>query len=163
METKSWWQKFKKNRLARLGATVLGLFYIVAIFADFVAPYDPLAQQPNGSLLPPTQVYWINQDSGQFIGPHVYPTIQGSIDVDTGDSQLEVDYSRPAPLRLFVKGHEYRLFELTLPIITRFSLDGEIEMTELEIFQGIPISRHLFGPVESATPRPTDAGAQGES
>ena len=64
METPSWWQKLKNNPMARFGATVLIIFYVVVIFADFVAPYDPLAQQPNGSLLPPTQIYWRWADVG---------------------------------------------------------------------------------------------------
>ncbi len=151
METRSWWQKLKNNPMARFGATVLIIFYIAVIFADFVAPYDPIAQQPNGSLLPPTQIYWRSPD-GEFLGPHVYPTIQGPIDLDTGQQEIEVDYSRPAPIRLFVRGHEYQLFELTIPIITSFSFDGEIGLEDWEIFQGIPSDLHLFGTVGSASP-----------
>ncbi|MEL6469014.1 MAG: ABC transporter permease [Cyanobacteria bacterium J06623_4] len=162
METKSWWHKLKNNPLARFGAIVLIIFYIAVIFADFVAPYNPLTQQPNASLLPPTQVYWRNQETGQFIGPHVYPTIQGPIDVETGGSGIERDFSRPAPLRLFVGGDEYRLFELTIPFITRFSFDGEVQMTELEIFPGIPSSLHLYGTVGPASPMPSEAEDEGE-
>ncbi|MGB7087958.1 MAG: ABC transporter permease [Phormidesmis sp.] len=167
METRSWWQRLQNNPLARLAATVLIVFYIIAIFADFFAPYDPLAQQLSGSLLPPTQVYLRNQETGKFLGPHVYPTIQGPIDLANGRQELEVDYSRPAPLRLFVRGSEYSLFELTLPIITSFSFDGEITMKELDIFRGIPLDFHLFGAMTPAdaspdrtsaaeTPRPAD-------
>ncbi|WP_121968871.1 ABC transporter permease [Leptolyngbya sp. BC1307] len=157
METRSWWQKLKNNSMARFGATVLIIFYIAVIFADFVAPYDPLAQQPNGSLLPPTQIYWRGADrwrgaEREFIGPHVYPTIQGPIDLDTGRQEIEVDYSRPAPIRLFVRGSEYRLFELSIPIITSLSFDGEITMREQDIFPGIPSDLHLFGTVGPASP-----------
>ena len=162
METKSWWKKLKNNPLARLGAVVLIIFYIAVIFADFVAPYNPLAQQPSGSLMPPTQVYWRNQETGQFIGPHVYPTIQGPIDVDTGYQSLAVDFNRPAPLRLFVKGDEYRLFEFTLPYVTRFSGEGDIEFKEIKLFSGIPMSLHLFAPVGAAIPQPIDADASEE-
>jgi peptide/nickel transport system permease protein len=49
----NWWQKLKKNPLARFGALLLLIFYLSVIAADFVAPYDPYASQPNGSLLPP--------------------------------------------------------------------------------------------------------------
>ena len=152
MDSKSWWQKLKNNPLARFAAIVLLVFYITVIFADFIAPYDPLAQQPNSSLLPPTQIYLRNQTTGQFLGPHVYPTIQGPIDVETGVQEIEVDYSRPAPLRLFVRGAEYNLFELTVPLITSFSFDGEITLRELEIFRGIPSNLHLFGTVGPASP-----------
>ncbi|MGC1306816.1 MAG: ABC transporter permease [Phormidesmis sp.] len=151
METRSWWQKLKHNPLARLAAIVLSIFYISVIFAGFVAPYDPLAQQPSGSLLPPTQIYWYGQENNRFIGPHIYPTIQGPIDLATGQQDLEVDFSRPAPVRLFVKGNEYRLFELTIPLITSFSFDGEITLKKLSIFEGIPLSRHLYGTVGDAS------------
>jgi peptide/nickel transport system permease protein len=98
----NWWQKLKKNPLARLGALLLLIFYVAVIAADFVAPYDAYASQPNGSLLPPTPIYWRNQE-GQFIGPHVYPTTQGPTDLETGDRKLFVDRSKPSPIRFFVK------------------------------------------------------------
>ncbi|MEL6778133.1 MAG: ABC transporter permease [Cyanobacteria bacterium J06597_16] len=152
METRSWWQKLKNNPLARFAAAVLILFYIAVIFADFVAPYNPLSQQPSGSLLPPSEIFWRNQDTGQFMGPHVYPTIQGPIDLETGFQEREIDFSRPAPIRLFVKGDPYNLFELTLPVITSISFDGEITLREFELFQGFPSSLHLFGTAGPASP-----------
>lgn len=119
-----WWQKLKKNPLARFGALVLLIFYIAVLAADFVAPYDPYASQPDGALLPPTQIYWRNQ-AGQFIGPHVYPTVQGPVDLNTGDRKLIIDRSQPSPLRLFVAGHPYKIL-------------------------GLELKRHLFGAVGPA-------------
>lgn len=134
----NWWQKLQKNPLAQFGAIVLLIFYVVVIAADFVAPYNPLASQPNGSLLPPTRIYWFSQsEPGNFIGPHVYPTIQGDTDLETGDRQLIVDWEQPTPLRLFVSGTEYRFLELKLPLPPK----GE----EVTIFPGIPLNWHLFG------------------
>ncbi|MBW4486515.1 MAG: ABC transporter permease [Trichocoleus desertorum ATA4-8-CV12] len=119
-----WWQKLKKNPLARFGALVLLVFYLAVLAADFVAPYDPYASQPDGALLPPTQIYWRNQ-TGQFIGPHVYPTVQGPVDLNTGDRQLVIDRSQPSPLRPFVAGHPYKIL-------------------------GLELRRHLFGAVGPA-------------
>ncbi|NEQ72943.1 MAG: ABC transporter permease [Okeania sp. SIO2C9] len=115
-----WWKNLKKNPLARFGALLLLIFYIVVIAADFVAPYDPYASQPNGSLLPPTKIYWQNQ-TGNFIGPHIYPTTQGPVDLETGLRKLNVDLDKPSPLGLFVKGTPYKLFGI------------------------LPLDRHLFG------------------
>jgi len=134
----NWWQKLKKNPLARLGALLLLIFYIAVTAADFVAPYDPYASQANGSLLPPTPIYWRNQE-GQFIGPHVYPTTQGPTDLETGDRKLFVDRSKPSPLRFFVKGPAYQLFQIRLPIGQKFE--------EVDIFPGISSNLHLFGTV----------------
>lgn len=132
----NWWQKLKKNPLARFGALLLLVFYLSVIAADFVAPYDPYASQQDGSLLPPTQIYWKNQ-ARQLIGPHVYPTTQGPTDLKTGDRKLMVNRQAPSPVRLFVKGAEYKLFQLRLPLPPKFE--------EVEVFSGIPCNLHLFG------------------
>jgi len=132
----NWWQRLKKNPLAKFGAILLLVFYLAAIAADFVAPYDPYESQPNGSLLPPTQIYWQNSN-GDFVGPHIYPTTQGKTDLKTGDRQLIVNRQQPAWFRFFVLGDEYHLFRLSLPLPPSFE--------EVEIFSGIPGNLHLFG------------------
>lgn len=133
----NWWQKLQKNPLARFGAILLLVFYVAVIAADFIAPYNPYVSQANGSLLPPTRIYWVAKTSGQFIGPHIYPTIQGDTDLETGDRQLIVDYTKPSPIRLFVSGSEYRLFELSLPLPPKWE--------EVTIIPGIRLNWHLFG------------------
>ena len=110
-----WWHKLRKNPLARFGAILLIIFYISAIAAEFFAPYDPYASQTNGSLLPPTTIYWRKQsdpDRGKSIGPHVYPISQGPTEVETGTREITIDFDRPSPLGLFVKGNEYKLLGL---------------------------------------------------
>lgn len=138
----NWWRRLKTNTLARLGALVLLIFYLAVIAAEFVAPYDPYTSQLDGALLPPTQIYW-NDQSG-FIGPHVYPTTQGPVDLKTGDRKLIVDRSKPSPIRLFVQGEPYRLFQIKLPLPTQFSLTNP-KFDEVEVFPGIPGTLRLFG------------------
>ena len=107
----NWWQKLKKNPLARFGAVLLIVFYLSAIAADFVAPYNPYESQANSSLLPPTTIYWYKQSGDrQWIGPHVYPTTQGPTQLETGDRELKIDWEQPSPLRLLVKVTPYQLF-----------------------------------------------------
>jgi peptide/nickel transport system permease protein len=139
----NWWRSLKRNPLARIGGLTLIAFYLIVMFADFVAPYDPYSSQPDGSLLPPTQVYWTTQQ-GQFIGPHVYPTTQGPVKLDTGDRLLKVDRSRPSPLRFFVSGDEYQFLQLKLPLPTRFSLQNP-QIEDVQVFPGIKSNLHLFG------------------
>ena len=122
----NWWKKLKKNPLARFGAVLLIVFYIAVIGADFVAPYDPYTQQPNGSLLPPTNIYWHNPE-GKWIGPHVYPTTQGAINLETGDRELMEDKDQPSAIAFFVQGSPYKIFGL------------------------IPCNLHLFGTTGEAT------------
>jgi peptide/nickel transport system permease protein len=136
----NWWQRLKKNPLARFGAILLLVFYVAVIAADFIAPYDPYITQPNGSLLPPTQVYWFSK-SEQFIGPHVYPTTQGDTNLETGKRELIVDQSKPSPLRLFVQGSEYHLFQLSFPVPPKWD--------EVTIIPGIRLNWHLFGTTDN--------------
>jgi len=150
----NWWQKLKKNTLARIGALVLLVFYTSVIAADFVAPYDPYASQPDGSLLPPTQIYWRNQ-AGQFIGPHVYPTTQGPTDLQTGDRKLIINRDQPSPIRLFVQGSTYPLFQVKLPLPKWEKVNQtkqqktqpvyQMKWDEVALFPGIPANWHLFG------------------
>lgn len=138
-----WWRKLEKNPLARFGAGVLLLFYLMVLAADLVAPYDPYLSQADGALLPPTQIYWHNA-AGEWIGPHVYPTTQGPVDLNTGARQLRVDRSQPSPLRLFVSGWEYHVLRVSLPLPTRFSLSRP-EVQPVVLFPGWRSTLHLLG------------------
>ena len=140
----TWWQKLRKNSLAKLGATILVIFYVIVLMAEFIAPYDAYIPAPSASLLPPTHVYWRNQVTGQWLGPHVYPTTQGPVSLETGDREVFMDFEQPSPIRLFVKGDPYRWLQLKLPLPTRFSLSAQ-RFEEVELFPGFSGDRHLFG------------------
>ena len=133
-----WWRKLRKNPLARLGAIVLITFYVIVIFADFVAPYSPYESQTDGSLLPPTKIHW-GTANGKWLGAYVYPTTQGPTDLETGDRLLSVDAQEPSPIRFFVQGSTYNLFRITLPLPPQFE--------EVTIFPGFAVNRHLFGTI----------------
>ncbi|MFS8858802.1 ABC transporter permease [Synechococcus sp. H55.7] len=134
-----WWKRLRQNRWAQVGAYILIFFYVCAIFAEFVAPYSPLESQPGGSLLPPTAIHlW--DESGAWLGPHVYPTRQGPVDLETGERPLLVDSSRPAGIRLFVAGTPYRWLGL---IPWDRHLFGTVPLRPEE---GLPVARlHLLG------------------
>jgi peptide/nickel transport system permease protein len=137
----NWWQRLNKNPLARSGAIVLLCFYLAVIGADFIAPYNPYDSQANGSLLPPTQIHWVSQ-SGQFIGPHVYPTTQGDTNLETGERKIIIDQTKPSPLRLFVAGPKYQLFNLSISLPPKWQ--------EVTIIPGISLNWHLFGIIGDA-------------
>jgi len=47
-----WW-KFRKNRMALIAAGVLGIFLIISLFAEFIAPYGPGTRNANYLQGPP--------------------------------------------------------------------------------------------------------------
>jgi len=108
------WTQLRNNSLARIGAIVLLLFYTLVICADWVAPYDPYFSEASTALLPPTQVYWRNHQTQDWIGPHVYPTQQGALDLNTGDRTLMVDWEKPSPIALWVHGDPHRFLFWTV-------------------------------------------------
>jgi peptide/nickel transport system permease protein len=144
----TWWQRLKKNPLARFGITILLIFYIAVIGADFFAPYDPYVSQLDGSLLPPTHVYWKNEQ-GQWASPHIYPTTQGPVNPETGKRLTKEDRTQPSPIRLFAKGVDYNFLQIRLPLPTQFSLkDPKID--QVVVFPGFRCDRHLLGAIGPA-------------
>jgi peptide/nickel transport system permease protein len=137
----TWWQRLKKNPLARFGITVLLIFYIAVIGADFFAPYDPYVSQPDGSLLPPTHIEW-----GSGVNPQVYPTTQGPVDINTGKRLIKADRTQPSPVRLFAKGFEYHFLQLKLPLPTQWSLSNP-KIDQVVVVPGFRGDRHFFGAV----------------
>lgn len=55
------WIRFKRHPLARLGAAILLIFYLGALFADFLAPYPEAKSFRGFSFAPPTQIFWHDQ------------------------------------------------------------------------------------------------------
>ncbi len=47
------WLRIRRNRLAMAGLLIVGLLLVVAAFAPWIAPHDPLAQDLSRRLLPP--------------------------------------------------------------------------------------------------------------
>jgi peptide/nickel transport system permease protein len=128
----NWWH----HTLARWGAIILLGLYLGMLGADFLSPYDPYVSQDNGALLPPTSVEWRPW-------PHVYPTSQGPLNLDTGERKLRVDRTQPTPVRFFVRGYAYRWFAVTLPLPQRTERGWQV--TDWRIFPGIQSDWHLFG------------------
>ena len=61
-----WW-KFKKHKLALIGSAILGLFTIVAMFAEFLSPYAPAVRTPNYLFGRPQVLHFVDAD-GKLIG-----------------------------------------------------------------------------------------------
>src|SRR5215207_1794931 len=86
-----WW-RFRKHKLAMVGAVVVLLFYTVVIFADFLAYTDTEASDAQRGLIAPQPIHWL--DEGRFF-PHVNPLV-GTRDpltfkrVYTGDPDQKV-------------------------------------------------------------------------
>ena len=56
------WYRFRKNKLALISFIILVSFILMAIFAPFIAPYDPYEMAPDDMLLGPSLAHLFGTD-----------------------------------------------------------------------------------------------------
>ncbi|WP_420597542.1 ABC transporter permease [Deinococcus sp.] len=55
-------QRLRRHKLAMFSLGVIVLLLLMAIFAPFIAPHDPNAQDLSGFYAPPSRQFWLGQD-----------------------------------------------------------------------------------------------------
>jgi peptide/nickel transport system permease protein len=122
-----WW-RFRKHRLAMVGGVVTIAIYLVALFAEFLAPFDPEAYSARYTYAPPQRLHFFDRtESGIVFRPHVYG-YRVTLDEQALRRTFAIDESTRYDVRLLATGAPYRLFGL------------------------IPMDVHLLGPVERDAP-----------
>ena len=56
------WQKFKKQKSAMVAGIFILFLILAAIFAPFIAPYDPYAIDYGNAMMPPSPQHWAGTD-----------------------------------------------------------------------------------------------------
>ena len=140
----TWW-RFRKHRLAMVGAAVVVLFYLMVLGADFLAYSDPEASEAQRSLLPPQSIHWL--DSG--LHPYVNPVV-GKRDLQTFQRVYVPDESQKIPVRLFAHGFPYRVLGVFTADVHLLGVDGARSETSLFVLgtdvQGRDVfSRLMYG------------------
>ena len=104
-----WW-RFRKHKMALISVGILGLFYLVGIFCEFVAPYDPGEYFVKYKFAPPSPIH-IRDAEGNFHWPFVY-RIEHGRDPETMRYLYEEDTGARYPIQFFVHGTEYEMWGL---------------------------------------------------
>lgn len=105
-----WW-KFKKHRLALVGTVLLALFAIIALFAEFLAPYAVGARTPNYLFGRPQVLHFVDAEGKFHLRPFTY-SLTAAMDPKTYLLEVKEDTSQPWPVYFFVKGDPYKLWGL---------------------------------------------------
>jgi peptide/nickel transport system permease protein len=123
-----WW-RFRKHRLAVGGGAVIILLYLVAIFAEFLAPVDPEATSVRYTFAPPQVLHLVQRtdEGGLRFGPYVFG-YTSELDRQALRRTFVIDESSTIPVRLFARGAPYKLWGL------------------------IPLETHLVGPEDPSAP-----------
>ena len=115
-----WW-RFRRHRLAIAASVVILLFYLVALFPEFLAIHEPHLDNSKRSFHPPQRVHIFD---GFRPAPFIYG-IQGARNPDTYMLEYETDRSEKHPIRFFVRGYEYKLLFLFETDIHLMGVDAE--------------------------------------
>jgi peptide/nickel transport system permease protein len=110
------WRHFMRSPLAVVGGAVLVVFYALAVLAPFVAPYPEDLMDRARFFQPPQRLHWVD-----LHGFHLQPFVRPMRLVDEANLVYVEDPARSVPLRFFVRGSRYKLFDV------------------------IPMDRHLYG------------------
>ena len=146
------WLKFKRNRLAVIGAVLLALFYLMALFAGFLAPYDPRTTHGEHAAAPPQLPRIVDQEGNFHWPPFVYAT-KSQVDPKTfRRTYLPIDDTR-YPLRFFAAAEPYKLFGLIPTDIRLFHVDepGKIFLMGTDRNGRDMFSRVVYGAQVSLT------------
>ncbi len=105
-----WW-KFRKHKMAMFSGVVVILLYLMALFIEPLAPYNPEKQDAKYAFRPPTKVHFIDQAGRFYIQPFFYGTTSKR-NLETLSLEFTEDYQEIHTLSLFVRGDEYKLWGL---------------------------------------------------
>jgi peptide/nickel transport system permease protein len=102
-----WW-KFKKNKLAIVGAVILFITYTAMVLVpEFVSPYL-LETRTSFTEARPTTLRFVDQDGNFHLQPFVYG-LERQIDQERRIRVFVDDPSRKYPVSLFVRGEPYKI------------------------------------------------------
>lgn len=98
-----WW-RLRKHRLAIVAAAVLGMFYFVVIFANFLATSDPALSEARRGEMPPQRLHFFDG-----IKPSLHVNgVSGYRDSVSFKRIYVTDEDTKFPVRLFARGYEYK-------------------------------------------------------
>ena len=137
------WRKFRRHRLARLGAAVIATFVVLALFAEFWSPYDIYERHTDLVHLPPQRVRLLH--AGTLHRPFVYG-VTSERSTKTYFLEFSEDRSQRYPVRFFVRGSDYKLLGVIPGNIHFFGVDepGVIHLLGTESIGRDVLSRILY-------------------
>lgn len=104
------WRRFKRHQLAVVSLWIVVFFYLVAAFAEFLAPTDPAAYSARYTYAPPQGLQFIvaTEDGGWAFQPHVngYKT---EVDPKAMRRSFVIDPEVIIPVQFFAPSKPYYL------------------------------------------------------
>jgi peptide/nickel transport system permease protein len=89
----------RRNKALKAGLSLVSAFYLIALCADFLVPYDYRAQSRREPLAPPAALH--------FCG--LRPCFYAQQLVDPLDRRYAINTRQSYPIAFFIRGYTYRL------------------------------------------------------
>lgn len=138
-----WW-RFRKHKLAMIGGVVTVLIYVVALFAEFLAPFPVDQTNTQLTYAPPQTLILFDEDG---FNPHVFG-YRSEVDPVALRRTFVVDPELKVPVRLFVRGHSYKLlglFETDLHLLGPENPDDPMFLLGADRLGRDMLSRLMYG------------------
>jgi len=148
--------KFRKNRMALIAVGVLGIFLIISLFAEFIAPYKSGTRNINYLQGPPIKVHLLDDRGNFHFHPFIYEMVKNRDPVTFRVSYI-TDTSKQIPIRFFTRGETYRFWGL---FESNFHLFG-VDKGFINLFGTDQLGRDLFSRIMYATRISLSVGAIG--
>ena len=135
------WLRFKQHKVAVFSGVMIILFYLVAIFADFISVADINTYSAKFKYVSPTEIHFFDKE-GNFKRPFIY-----NLDRELNMETLEYEYTQgeqPYPIKLLHRGYPYKLLGL---FETDIHLMGVDDGAALFLMGSDKLGRDIFSKV----------------
>lgn len=104
------WRRFRQHKLALVSLWIILAFYLVALLAEFLAPFDPGQYNPRYTYAPPQGIEFIstNEDGSWSFGPYVNG-YKSEIDPKAMRRTFVIDEETKIPVQFLAPSEPYML------------------------------------------------------
>jgi alpha-galactoside transport system permease protein len=137
------WRRFRRSPVSIIGALMVLMLVILAVFADFFSPTSISSIDLQASFIPPQRVHFFDAEGKFHLRPFVYNYVY-TLDPATFRVMWVEDQSKAYEIKFLVQGSAYKLFGL---IPSQLHLYGVDEGGTIYILGTDKIGRDLWGKI----------------
>ena len=135
------WRRFRRSTVSIVGAFMVLMLVVLAIFADFFSPTSIFQIDLKSSFIPPQRVHFVDHEGKLHLVPFVY-NYTYTLDPKTFKVYWAEDESKAYKIKFFVQGSKYKLLGR---IPTRLHLYGVDKGGTVFLLGTDKLGRDLWG------------------